>query len=70
MGQFVVESAHLNTDHKKYAEGWERIFGKAKESPDQSIPSPESLAPLPCETLEDQSEINLVGQSVAALLGK
>jgi hypothetical protein len=28
MAQSFEEKAHLNINHKKYADGWERIFGK------------------------------------------
>lgn len=28
----VTEKAHLNTDKKKFDEGWARIFGKKDES--------------------------------------
>ena len=31
MARNFKETAHLNTDKKKYDEGWERIFGKNKK---------------------------------------
>lgn len=34
MGQGFHETAHNKIDPKKYAEGWERIFGKKEEKDD------------------------------------
>lgn len=30
MSQFFLENAHNRIDQEKYAEGWERVFGKKK----------------------------------------
>jgi hypothetical protein len=32
----VTETAHIRTDIDKFAEGWERIFGKKKAETDES----------------------------------
>lgn len=39
MAQSFKESAHLHSDRERYAEGWERIFGKSnlQEQVDQAL---------------------------------
>jgi hypothetical protein len=31
MSNFFKEKAHLNIDQQKFADGWERVFGKKEE---------------------------------------
>lgn len=35
MGQDFKETAHNKVDPKKYAEGWDRIFGKKEKKEDE-----------------------------------
>jgi hypothetical protein len=57
MAQSFPETAHLKTDHKAFAEGWDRVFGKKEpkcncDQTEERVcdlcrPSPESDAAEP-----------------------